>query len=37
MVTTHTIIPEVEIVDAFEYVDFDDLDDDFMDLLHPES
>jgi hypothetical protein len=36
-VATHTIVPEEEFFDAIEYVDFDDLVDDFMDLLHPES
>jgi hypothetical protein len=34
---THTIVPEEECFDAIEYVDFNDLVDDFMDLLHPES
>jgi hypothetical protein len=33
---THTIVLEEEFFDAKEYVDFDDLVDDFMDLLHPE-
>jgi hypothetical protein len=36
-VATHTIVPEEEFFDASEYVDFDDLVDDFMDLLHPKS
>jgi hypothetical protein len=36
-VATHTNIPEEEFFDAMEYVDFDDLVDNFMDLLHPES
>jgi hypothetical protein len=36
-VATHTIVPEEEFFDAIEYVYFDDLVDDFMDLLHPES
>jgi hypothetical protein len=35
-VAAHTFVPEVEFFDAIEYVDFDDLADDFMDLLHPE-
>jgi hypothetical protein len=34
---THTIVPEEEFFDAIEYVDFNDLVDAFMDLLHPES
>jgi hypothetical protein len=36
-VATHTIVPEDEFLDSIECVDFDDLVDDFMDLLHPES
>jgi hypothetical protein len=36
-VATHSIVSEEELFDATEYVDFDDLVDDFMDLLHPES
>jgi hypothetical protein len=36
-VATHTIVPEEEFFDALEHVDFDDLVDDFMDLLHPKS
>jgi hypothetical protein len=37
MVATHILIPEEAFFDAIEYVDFDALVDDFMDLLHPES
>jgi hypothetical protein len=33
-VATHTIIPNKAFFDAIEYVDFDALVDDFMDLLH---
>jgi hypothetical protein len=36
-VATHTIVPEEEVFDAIEYVDLDDLVDDLIDLLHPES
>jgi hypothetical protein len=36
-VATHTIVPEEEIFDAVEYVDFDDHANEFLDLWHPES
>jgi hypothetical protein len=36
-VATHTIVPEEEFFDAIENVDSDDLVDNLMDLLHPES
>jgi hypothetical protein len=36
LVATYTIIPEA-FFDAVEYVDFDDLVDDFIYLLYPES
>jgi hypothetical protein len=35
-VATHTIVPEEEFFDDIQYVDFNDLVDYFMDLLHPE-
>jgi hypothetical protein len=36
-VATHTIVPEEDLFDAIEYVDFDDLVEDSMDFLLPES
>jgi hypothetical protein len=36
-VATHTIVPEEEFFDAIEYIDFNDLVDAFIDVLHPES
>jgi hypothetical protein len=34
---TQNVIPEEEFFDANEFVDYDDLVDDLMDNLHPES
>ena len=36
-IATHTILPEEEFFDTIEHIAFDDLVDDLMDAVHPES